>query len=158
MPTTVDYMELESAMHFVSDDSMSEHEARISRASGEIFWLSELIEEEEPLPDDIDDNKRYVSVPSQRDLDLGKHLVLKFMESGLPEHQNEVKRIFSRRGAYARFKDLLEQLGKLDEWYNYERAAVRTVLCEWACEEGIEVGVIERPSDVEANEHREPDC
>jgi hypothetical protein len=151
-------MELESAMHFVSADSMGEHEARICRESGKIFWLSELIEEEEPLPDDIDNDECYVSVPSQRDLDLGKHLVLKFMESELPEHQDEVGRIFSRKGAYARFKSLLEQFGKLDDWYSYERAAVRAALCEWACEEGIEAEVIERPSDVEANEHREPDC
>ena len=149
MPTTVDYMELELAMHFVSDDSMSEHEARISRASGEIFWLSELINEEEPLPDDIDDDEHYVSVPSQRDLDLGKRLVLKFIESELPEHQDEVRQIFSRRGAYARFKGLLEQLGKLDDWYDYERAAVRAALCDWAREVGIEV---------EANERRETDC
>jgi hypothetical protein len=157
MPTIVDYMELESAMHFVSADSMDEHEARICRDSGKIFWLSELIGEEEPVPDDIDDDERYVSVPNQRDLNLGKHLVLKFMNSELPEHQDEVRRIFSRKGAYARFKGLLEQIGKLDDWYSYERAAVRTALCAWACEEGIEVEVIERPSDVEANEHREPD-
>ena len=157
MPSIVDYMELESAMHFVSDDSMEEHEARISRASGEIFWLCELFDEQESVPDDIDDDERYVSVPSQRDLNLGKYLVLKFMESELPEHQDEVRRIFSRKGAYARFKGLLEQLGKLDDWYSYERTAVCTALCAWACEEGIEVAVIERPSDVKANEHREPD-
>lgn len=151
MPTTVDYTELESAMHFVSADSMREHEVRISRASGGIFWLSELIDEEEPLPDDIDDDECYVSVPSQRDLDLGKHLILKFMESELPEHQDEARRIFSRRGAYTRFKGILEQLGKLDDWYSYGPPAVRAALCEWACEEGIEVEVIERPSDAEAN-------
>ena len=99
MPTSVDYMALESAMHFVSDDLMSEDAARISRASGEIFWLCDLIDEQQPLADDIDDNERYVSVPSQRDLDLGKHLVFEFVASELPEHQDEVKQTFSTKQA-----------------------------------------------------------
>ncbi|MFT5393312.1 MAG: hypothetical protein ACI8PT_003513 [Gammaproteobacteria bacterium] len=67
---------------------MGEHEARISRASGNIIWRSKIFGEEKPMPGNIDDGERYVSVPSQRDLNVGKHLVLKFMEDELPEYQD----------------------------------------------------------------------
>jgi hypothetical protein len=33
--------------------------------------------------------------------------------------------IFSRRGAYERFKDLLEQKGLLGEWYVFEQQRTR---------------------------------
>jgi hypothetical protein len=46
----------------------------------------------------------------------------------------------------------------LDDWYNYERAAVRTALCEWACEEGFEIEVVEHSNHVLTNEHRESGC
>jgi hypothetical protein len=47
--------------------------------------------------------------------------------------------IFSRRGAYRRYKDLLEQKGLLDEWYDFEQQRTRQALLDWCEENGIEL-------------------
>lgn len=135
----VDFDELESAMMFVSGVSLSDASARISRETGRIYWLCDEVGDEEPLPDDIEDDERYVEIPDQRDLDLGKPLVLDFAARELPEHYDDVRAIFGRKGAYANFKDLLARLGMLDSWHKFEQEAVRSALCEWAREEGFEV-------------------
>lgn len=135
----IDYNELETAMMFVSGSTLLGASARISRNTGRIFWISEESEDYEPLPEDIDDEDRYVEVPSQRDLGLGQRLVLQFVEERFSDHYDEVRAIFRRKGAYARLKDLLDHHGMLEEWYAYERAAVRSALCEWARNEGFEI-------------------
>jgi hypothetical protein len=42
-----------------------------------------------------------------------------------------VRRIFKRKGAYARFKDLLQQKNALDRWYDFETKATEKALREW---------------------------
>lgn len=138
----VDYDELESAMMFVSAGVLFDASARISKETGQIFWLSEESHDEEPFPDDIDDDDRYVDVPSQRDLDLGQRLVLQFVRERFSDHYDEVRGMFRRKGAYSRLKALLDRHGMLEEWYEYERAALRSALCEWARKEGIEVNEV----------------
>ena len=146
MPT-VEYVELEQSMMFVSGGSMFDASARISRQTGEIFWLSDDSLDEERLPDDIDDDERYVEVPDKRELDLGKPLVMRFAGEFLPEQVGEIAAMFRRKGAYSRFRSFLERRGKLNAWYEYENAAVRVALTEWAREEGFEVtGVDEGPA------------
>jgi hypothetical protein len=51
------------------------------------------------LPDDIDDSEKYVQIPNKRELDLGKPLVLNFARQFLPDDFDEVRQIFSSRGA-----------------------------------------------------------
>lgn len=135
----VSFDDLEIALMFVSGGTLVNAAARISKKTGQVFWLSDESVDEEPLPDDIDDDDRYVEIPSQRDLDLGQRLVLRFVDERFSGHYDEVRAIFRRKGAYSRFKDLLDHHGMLEEWYEYERAAVRSALLEWACEEGFEV-------------------
>ncbi|WP_353817004.1 hypothetical protein [Mesorhizobium sp.] len=60
----------------------------------------------EELPDDVEDSERYIAIPDKRELDLGKPLVLTFARHHLPDDYDKVREIFSRAGAYARFKDL----------------------------------------------------
>jgi hypothetical protein len=52
--------------------------------------------------------------------------------------------IFSKRGAYGRFKDLLDYRGQLDAWYEHERRAAERALREWAAENGLAVGAAHR--------------
>ncbi len=73
----------------------------------------EFGEDEEELPDDIGDGDKYLRIPDKSELDLGKPLVLDFARQFLPDDFNKVREIFSKRGAYARFKDLLEYRGAL---------------------------------------------
>jgi hypothetical protein len=53
----------------------------------------------------------YVQLPDKRELDLGRALVFDFVRQFLPDDFSEVQRMFGRRGAYAKFKDLLARGG-----------------------------------------------
>jgi hypothetical protein len=90
------------------------------------------------LPDDVDSD-RYIAVPHKNDLDLGKRLVLKFAAEFLADEYDYVRQIFSRRGAYARFKDLLDRHGKLQQWHDYEDRAKKEALREWCQDNEIEI-------------------
>lgn len=59
----------------------------------------------------------------------------------MPEDRGLVEQMFRGRGAYGRFKGLLERKGELEEWHEFERSAVATELVLWAEEEGF---VVER--------------
>ena len=93
---------------------------------------------DEELPDDIDDEK-YAAIPDKRELDLGRPLVLDFVRQFLPEDYDEVRRIFSRKGAYGRYKALLVRRGALDRWYDFSNKAEEAALREWCAENGIEL-------------------
>jgi hypothetical protein len=54
------------------------------RQSGKIYWHSEFGDNDEELPDDID-NEKYIAIPDKRALDLGKPLVLDFAREFLPD-------------------------------------------------------------------------
>ena len=109
----VSFSELQLAFEFVSSGGMGENEAYLDRQSGKIYWHSEFGDNDEELPDDIDDEK-YISIPDKRELDLGKPLVLDFAREFLVDDYDEVRHIFSRRGAYRRFKELLVRRDALE--------------------------------------------
>lgn len=140
--TTVKYSDLEMAVQFVSAGGFDAH-AYVSRETGKIYWVSDDNDLEEEIPEDVDDPDLYAEVPGQRDLDLGKPLVLKFADRFLPEIYEEVEQLFRRRGAYSRYRDLLIEKGKLDEWYAFEQSAIEAELIEWAEAEGF---VVEKDS------------
>ena len=58
-------------------------------------------------------------IPHKNDLDLGQALVFEFAASHLPDEYDRVRDIFRRRGAYGRFKDLLDSKGLLETWYRF---------------------------------------
>jgi len=70
----VSFSDLQLAFEFASGGGMGENEAYLDRRSGKIYWHSEFGENDEELPDDIDDEK-YISIPDKRELDLGKTLL-----------------------------------------------------------------------------------
>jgi hypothetical protein len=91
------------------------------------------------LSADIDD-ERYVEIPHRNELGLGKPLVLDFVGQFLPDDYDEVRRIFSRKGAYARFKCLLARRNALQQWYDFSAKAEKAALREWCEESGIKLG------------------
>jgi hypothetical protein len=90
-------------------------------------------------PEDLALSDRYLRVPNKRDLDLGTGLVFDFALARLPGDYDRVRDIFRPRGAYRRFKDLLERKDLLDAWYDYERSRTLESLREWAQDQGIEL-------------------
>jgi hypothetical protein len=134
----VSFSDLQFAFEFVSSGGMGENEAYLDRQSGKIYWHSELGDNDEELPDDIDDEK-YIAIPDRRELDLGKPLVLDFARGFLPDDYDEVCHIFGGRGAYRGYKDLLVRRGALERWYDFSNKAEEAALREWCAENGIDL-------------------
>ncbi len=140
MPT-VKQSELEMAMDWLSG-KFGEDQAYICRKSGEIYWVPEdpdIVGEELDIPADIEDADKYVPVPDKRDLDLGVSLVLDFMAEHLPDSYDQVRSIFRRKGAYSRYKDLLDRKGKLQAWYDFECEHSARALAQWCKDEGLDL-------------------
>lgn len=134
----VSFEKVLEAFEFVSFGRPVEFEAFLCRATGEIYYHSEIGENPEPLPEDIGDTRKYVAIPHKNELDLGERLATRFAGEFMADDLGRVRGIFGRRGAYARFKNLLETRGMLERWYQYEADAQRQALKEWCEVEGIE--------------------
>ena len=122
----------------------SDNEAYVSRETGKIYWATDSGDVEEELPEDIYDESLYVRVPRKHDLDLGRDLVFEFVRENLPGEYERVRDFFGRRGAYGRFKHLLEDKGRLEAWYTYEEQAVDDALREWAVDNELELSDVPR--------------
>jgi hypothetical protein len=76
-------------------------------------------------------------------LDLGKALAVDFIRQALPAHYGKVAGFFNRRGAYRRYKELLERQRKLEEWYAFEASATKQALREWVTENQLPIAFTE---------------
>lgn len=134
----VEFKDILEAFEFVSFDSMYEHQAFLDKSTGKLYYHSEFGDDMDELPEDIDDEK-YIEIPHKRELGLGKNLALNFAYLHLPNEAEEIESIFRRKGAYSRFKALLERKGIIDKWYEFESQAEEKALREWCKENGTEV-------------------
>jgi hypothetical protein len=160
----VGWNDLLDAFEFVSAAPMGEHQAFLCKTSGRIYWHSDSLDDLDELPDDLegskqaapdeidkqpDDNKlpgdvededKYLAIPDKRELDLGKPLALDFASEFLPQDFADVRRMFSKRGAYANFKALLARRKALDRWYDFEAKATEKALRAWCNANSVEIG------------------
>lgn len=132
------YDELENAHLFVSGGPKSDNRVIVSRKTGDIYYLSEEVEADEP-PEDVENTENYIEIPHKHDLNLGNELVHRFVAGNLPEATDDVYDIFRRKGAHGKFKDLLEEKGLLTAWYDFENGERERALREWCRENGVEV-------------------
>ncbi|HAN99477.1 MAG TPA: hypothetical protein DCQ98_19560 [Planctomycetaceae bacterium] len=139
MPGVVSLSDLEEALAWVSGPPEFGSSAFVSRSTGKIYLRSLDGGVDEDFPDDIEDATEYVPVPHKNDLDLGRELVLAFIESVAPDLHEQVRVIFRKRGAYSVFKGLLQRQGLLERWHDYERSATQRALERWALENGLTV-------------------
>jgi hypothetical protein len=131
--------DLRDAFEFVCAGGGGEHQTFLCKQSGKLYCHSELCDDLDILPDDIDDSEKFLPIPDKRELDLGKPLALDFARQFLPGDFDDVRQIFSRRGAYAKFKNLLDRRGMLDQWYAFEAEAEESALKMWCELNSIEV-------------------
>ena len=145
--TPIKLSELIEAVEFVSVSDLDEYQAYICKRTGGITFVSEgmdLNEEVEfPEGDDLDN---YHEVPNRRDLDLGRRVALSFVAEELPGSLDKARDIFSRKGAYSRFRQLLQATGTLDKWYAFEARATEKALEQWCDAVGVKLIDNERPS------------
>jgi len=132
------FEEIELAFTFVSMERECTNSAFLCKETGMIYYTSEIGDPDD-LPEDVNDTKKYIEIPHKNDLDLGRVLVMEFVSDHLPEDLGRVNGIFRRKGAYARFKALLEDRGRLEQWYDYEERKQEAALREWCSENGIEI-------------------
>ncbi len=137
--TSVNYSELRNAFEFVSAGSIGEHCAYIQIDTGAIYWTSTKIDLEEIVPDDIENSDIYISVPHKNELKLSQSMALAFIDQALPDDYNTVASYFRRRGAYRRFKELLQSQGMLEKWYVFEEQASDAALLAWCEESNIQI-------------------
>ena len=126
-------------MEWVSLAGSFQNSAYISKDRGAIYLCSDDYELEDELPEDLDDPSKYIAVPHKNDLDLGRRLAIRYVDEELQNYASTVREIFSKKGAYAKFKALLDQEGYLDKWYSYENEKIEHKLRMWAEENGIRV-------------------
>jgi hypothetical protein len=133
----VDYSELENGYETVVGTS-EDVAIYVSKVTGEVVWDAEEYVGEPCPVENIDENDDYIHLPDKYDLDLGKVLVMNFAEE-LPELYDEIRGIFSRRGAYGKFKSLLARNDLLEKWYTYEEVKKKEALISWCMANGLEV-------------------
>ena len=141
MPTS--FTDILEAFEFVGvSGSRGENLAFLCRRTGKIYWHSEfsdVAELDDELPDDVDDEEKYIAIPDKLELDLGKPLALDFAREWLPGDFDEVRYIFSRKGAYRKFRALLIRRKALDRWYEFESKATERALRDWCALNSIAV-------------------
>lgn len=140
MPT-VDLNELQGAVDWVSDRYMG-NEAYICRTTGKVYWVSGdggFDDEDAGVPSDVDDSEKYIPVPTRQDLDIGTRLAFDFATQYMPAQYDRVRRIFRRRGAYGRFKELIARHELLETWYTYSEERSLIMIREWCESEKLSV-------------------
>jgi hypothetical protein len=135
MAATVSFEQLMTVFESVWFDSQEESDAAFSPSTGEFYFHSPYTDEDE-IPEDIED---LIYLPHKDEFDLGQRLVHEFIGSEAPEHRQQVRAIFSRRGAYRRYKEFLHEKGLLDRWYAFEEERKKAAVLEWCAENGISV-------------------
>jgi hypothetical protein len=130
------FNDISDAFELVSMGGFSEHQAFLCRRTGKIYFQSEFSDAAElndELPDDIEDDEKYIAIPDKRELGLGKPLALEFAREFLPGDFDDVRHIFDRKGSYRKFRALLERRNAVERWYEFEAKATERALRDW-CE------------------------
>jgi hypothetical protein len=139
----VRFQEILNAFEFAATGGgIAENQAILCRPTGKIYLHSDFSDFEgmlDELPEDVEDDEKYIALPGKRELGLGKPLALDFAREYLPRDFDEVRYIFSRRGAYAKFRALLIRSKALERWYDFESKATTRALREWCEFNSIEV-------------------
>ena len=134
----VSFQDIRNGFDFV-DIGGGLHRAILCRRTGKIYRhaeASDLEEFNDELPDDVEDEEKYIDIPGKRELGLGKPLALDFADEFLPDDFDDVRDMFSRSGAYRNFRALITRRKVLDRWYEFEAKATERALREW-CEDNL---------------------
>jgi hypothetical protein len=97
---TLDRDDLHLAVEFVTGGGSYGAEAYIDLRSGAILYSGS--DAEEPLPKGVHNTKRYLRVPTKKELDLGRDDALAFTEQHAPQLLERAEYIFHAAGAFDR--------------------------------------------------------
>jgi len=104
-----------STLRSMIDEFDGEVKAWVARETGIVHVRNdEYMDDEAPLPADVEDDERYVPVPDIKQLDPGKRLVFRFTGARMPGDEHAVRESFRKKGACSRFPDLVAEHGETD--------------------------------------------
>jgi hypothetical protein len=136
--TMVKFSDIQDAFFFVSSASYGMHSAILNKDTGQLYYRSEMGDLDEISEEELDWGT-YIDIPHRNDVGLGQELVLEFVEQYLPDELDRIHSFFQKRGAYSRYKNLLEARGLLQRWNDFESEREEEVLREWCEENEIEI-------------------
>ncbi|RMW49440.1 hypothetical protein D6U18_06120 [Lactiplantibacillus pentosus] len=90
------------------------------------------------LAEAIDDNRDdYVSFPTE--IDIHDYQIMRdYVDQVADDRQRErLEQAISGRGAFRRFRSTIEQLGLLEQWYDFEAQAYHDMAVEWCHENDV---------------------
>jgi hypothetical protein len=122
----------------IVDDGDGEAHALVARDTGLIHLLNdEYMDEEAPLPADVESDGRYVIVPAAGELGLGDELVLRFAAHHLAGDQASVRELLQDDDVDG-FNRLLEERGASENWQRFRTQETETVLRRWCEQHGLQ--------------------
>jgi len=136
----IKFQDIENAFYYANVDPSLLNEAWVNKKTGEILYETELEDIDEEFPAALD-SEDFIEIPHKYDLELGTRLVFDFVAQFIPEKYDDVHYIFSKKGAYRRFKNFLTSLYLLDKWYQFEEQKTKEALLEWCKDNGLDVEV-----------------
>lgn len=136
---TVNFDKLLEAFEFANFGGGNDSRSYVDPQTGNVYWVAAEMEDFEEVPDDIETSDRYLLLPDKRDLELGRNLAIGFAEEFLPNEYENVVDCFRKKGAYGRFKDLLDRHDALAQWHDYEAKQTEVALREWCRQNDIQL-------------------
>jgi general stress protein 26 len=117
-------------------------------------------DDDDDLLEEIEENLDYIAMPTK--YDIHEYEIMRSFTYAQKEgkFQDQLFRAIGGKGAFRRFREVVEDFDKLDEWYGYKEASYEQIGREWANRHNIEV-VEDIPSKLHflncADEKWEPD-
>lgn len=111
---------MDLAIAFECLDNVACSVVYVSTRTGRVHVIHDDMDEDEEKPEDLETSDEFVTLPNKRDFDLGNALAFRFTEIEMPQEYDKVRDLFHRKGAYGRFKHLLESKNLLQSWHRFE--------------------------------------
>ena len=105
-----------------------------------VFLADELITglDNEGLEDEIEENlERYLRLPTKFEIHE-YHIMEEFIWTLKGERADKLDCAIRGRGAFRRFKDLVDRMEISQQWYDFQAEYYRKLAIEWCQEHGLE--------------------
>lgn len=138
--TKFSFSDIETAFEYVGSAEVETRTAILCKDTGEIYFQSETagIDEVEEAEENLNWDE-CLEIPHKNELNLGRDLVFEFIEKHLSHEYDRVQYIFRQRGAYSRYKDLLDRKKLLQKWYDFENTRQTQAIRNWCAENEIDL-------------------
>lgn len=134
----VKYSDIQQAYTIANAGKYDDRTALLDKSSGQFYVESES-SNDAVIADEVFTSDTMVPLPDKKGFDLGSPLVFRFIRETHPEGYDKVSEIFTRRGAYGRYKKWLIANNLLARWEDYLNAAETKALRGWCADNGIEL-------------------